>query len=389
MEASINALVHRATLTDGPYEQTIATYTPGECMDEVFSARGNKASLDARLAGVIDDDGVIITPSSVVSQDALKAEAGAGVNLTKNSTFFLWSAGSALAPDYWALSGSTVAIEATTIYVGKKAVALTNTGTLTQTIIDATDWTNFAYLKAQTKKVGMGCWVWASIASHASILVDDGNLQTESDYHTGGSGWEWISLSHTLSAAATKLDIQLKITGNGTAYFSGVHTAFMDNAPALYLPEPVQRGSIYFQIPGAMTTGDGKKYISFTRPTRVDNVQVMFIGGDPTGAAINMDFEKYEPTATWVSFITGTAIVADGDAMGNAQPAGDYHDRCVAALHQGSGELIATAQENKIMRVNIDQIGSTLPGTDMVLRFDCVQASKLFEQELSYDFQGV
>ena len=53
------------------------------------------------------------------------------------------------------------------------------------------------------------CWTWASAATNARIAIDDGDTTTYSDYNTGGSGWEQLTVSKTIGSGATELRLEL------------------------------------------------------------------------------------------------------------------------------------------------------------------------------------
>lgn len=384
----------KAEIEDKIHSTTNPTETPKSITDEVVNLRGNKANADARISGVIDDDGALITPASLISQAQLQAEAAAAINMAKNSTFFLWSGGLTSAPDYYTLANGTITIAGvsegdTTRKIGAKCAKVTwgsGVATLTQKIIQAADFSNLDHLKVDTKKVFFGAWVNTSIASHARLQVDDGTLTTETSYHSGATGWEFLGGVHTLSGAATKLDLAFRVESSGSAYISGVVFGFGDVAPTLWRPEPFVRGFAMLELPGALQVGDGAKYLHFARPVRIDNLQAFMVTG-PTGASLNIDFEKRENGA-WQSMVTAGPLVAAGNEMGDMQPSGDYDHRCLSGLFLGSGAGFAGAND-KLARLNIDQIGSSVGGSDLFLRVDGVQCFHPFEDQIAHDFMGV
>lgn len=392
IESGINALVHSSS---NP------AVTPADIIDEVVAARGNKSDLDTRISSVIDDDGALLTPASLVSSSNLTSQAASSLNLWKNSTFFLWSAGLSSAPDYYSVSNGSVVMAGTgqgdtTRKVGKYCAKLTwssGTAKLEQVIVDTTDFANLDHLGGETKKVGFGAWIKASVASQARLQFDDGVDTTESDYHTGGGSWEYIGAVHTMSGSATKMTVNFQMVSSGSAYVSGGTCYLGDYAPTLWVPERVVRGSVTIYIPGTLTTGDGKRYFSWARPIRIDQIWAHVLT-DPTGASLDVDFEKFEPTTTWVSMLAGGAgaLIDNGDGVGviaGTTTAADYDHRCLSGLHTASGELSASGQEDKLARLNIDQVGSTVAGADLFLRVDGVQCMHPFEDQLSADFLGV
>jgi hypothetical protein len=372
------------------------TVDPKDTTDDVVTAHGNKASLEARISGVIDSDGALVTPASLTTQAQLQAELGASINLVKNSTFWIWT-DIASKPVYWQIANGTGSIAGTgqtdtERYVGKycyKSTWSSGTATLTQTVISTADFGNLDHLKVETKKFGLGCWVNSSIASQARIQVDDGNTTTESSYHSGTTGWEWLSLSHTMSAASTKLDVVLQNVQSGSCYFSGVVGCFSDVAPVLWYPEPKMRGSLNFYLPGQQSTGDGKLYFSFARPVRLDHCQGTIVTA-PTGASLNIDIEKYR--SGWESLGTAGALIDAGDQVGQwlfTTTAADFEHLCFNGWYGASGAIASGGNDNKMGRINIDQVGSTVPGSDLFLRLDGVQCVHPFEDQYTYSDLGV
>ena len=143
----------------------------------------------------------------------------ASPNLVDNAQFDNWLNGSALAPTRWTLAGSggTVARVSTSVRRGYYGATLTRVGTnttLTQSI---------GLLDGQLAGVAvvfeLDCV--ASVASRARIGISDGLTTTYSSYHTGGGGFERLSVAKTLSASATAFDVIATVdTGDTAATFS-------------------------------------------------------------------------------------------------------------------------------------------------------------------------
>ena len=69
--------------------------------------------------------------------------------------------------------------------------------------------------------------VHADTASRVRVRVTDGVDTTNSDYHTGGSTFEELTAQHTVNAAATYLEVQVRVeTGDVTAYVDEAALAF-------------------------------------------------------------------------------------------------------------------------------------------------------------------
>ena len=386
VEADIESRIHSAT---NP------TLDGKDITDEMVNLRGNKASADARISGVIDDDGALIAPASIVNSSQLQSQAGAGHNLCRNSTFFLWSAGLTSAPDYWALTGSpTITITGTNETdtrrkIGEKAFKLTYgavAGYLDQLILNSTAFTKLDHLKGETKKISFGGWVYATIANHASIIIGDG-VGEEEVFHTGTEGWEFLGGVRAISGSATELKIRCKVAATGSAYFSGLTASFGDFAPTLWVPERIIRGQAMLEFVGSQVNGDGKKYLHFGRPLRVDNFQAFAVTG-PVTSSFDIDVEKRESSG-WQSMVTAGEIIADGDEIGDMQTTGDYNNRCLSGLFLGSGSGLPSGLGNKLMRINLDDVGSGTSVADVFMRMDAIQCIHPFEDQLAYNFLGV
>ncbi len=70
------------------------------------------------------------------------------------------------------------------------------------------------------KEMTFRCWVWASAASQTYIAVNDGVTIHKSDYHTGSSTWELLSITFTVEDEGTTIQARLgMLAGAGSAYF--------------------------------------------------------------------------------------------------------------------------------------------------------------------------
>lgn len=234
IKAAIEALIHSTT---NP------TVTPEDIIDEVVTARGNLASLNARLSGVVDADGNPIAAAGTATTAQLQAQL-ASLNLATNADLSSWSGGGSAAPDSFTLSGAGATIARTgaamadtfTFGAGPYAAKITRAGTdadLTQTIIAGADWAS--YEKAEGRKVVVGCWIKTSIASHARLVISDGATETNSSYHTGGGSGEFLTALHTISSSASKLEFRCEVNNsNGDAYFGGFIFLFSDVVPSAW-----------------------------------------------------------------------------------------------------------------------------------------------------------
>lgn len=236
MKSAIEAVVHSTT---NP------TITPEDIIDEVKNARGSLSTLDARLDVSLNEDGTLKSQAGTATNADLQAATGAR-NVSKNSNLCSWSAGAAAAPDNHTLTGAGATIARTgageadtfTFGAGCYSLKITRAGTdakLTQAVIAAADMAAAAHYKGN--KVGVIVYAKTSIASHARLIVDDGVTTSNSGFHTGGGAEEKLTVTHTISASATKLDVYVEVvTSNGAAYFSGYTIVFADLAPDDWKP---------------------------------------------------------------------------------------------------------------------------------------------------------
>ena len=90
---------------------------------------------------------------------------------------------------------------------------------------------NFAYYKG--RKVTAGYWVYATVASRARVSIYDGVQNSYSSFHSGVAGWEWLTVTRTMDAAASTFLTNARIEGGDTsAYFDGAILVEGDTCPA-------------------------------------------------------------------------------------------------------------------------------------------------------------
>ena len=205
-------------------------------------------------------------------------------NLIRNGTLEYWSAGTAVAPDGWTLTGASAAAarEGTTIKMGTYSAKLTRAGadaTLEQNIITNNPNLSIAYF--QGEKVAAKAQVWADTASRVKITIYDGVGSTSSSFHTGGSSWEELSVVHTLNGSATELTIKLEVvTGNADG--------FIDNAILIH----------------------GATAPNFAPHPSDEIVPVI----DPQGTPTANQLYKSSIVKAWINFV-GTGTIATNDSF--------------------------------------------------------------------------
>jgi len=149
------------------------------------------------------------------------------------------------APDGWAMNGAsaTVAREATIVKVDTYSAAVTRNGTncYLAPLTYATPPKGYLYYRGRT--VTAGCFVYATVANRARIVIQDGvSASVNSSYHTGDSTWQWLTVTATLPSNSTQLYMACEVnTGNTTAYFDGAMLVEGSSAFA-FSPKPAEEG---------------------------------------------------------------------------------------------------------------------------------------------------
>lgn len=141
-------------------------------------------------------------------------------NLLVNADLEEWTDGASSAPDEWTLAGAsgTIARDGTNFVTGTYGAAITRAGTdvtLSQSIARPTEY--------QGNTVTIGAWIKASVANRARLQIDDGVGSNESDYHTGGGNFEWITVSYTMDSSASEFTARCQVlNGNTVCYFDSL-----------------------------------------------------------------------------------------------------------------------------------------------------------------------
>lgn len=363
---------------DQTHSATNPTQKPRQTTDEVIAARGNLASLDARISAVVDDDGIPVPSASAVTEaDAAELPT---TNCVLNETFLIWAAGDAAAPSGWTLAGTGAAcaragtgLADTKRKVGDFCAKLTYgsaTLTLSQDILPTAAFSRVDHLKGED--VGLGAWVWSNAANQTRIYVTDGVSTTYSPYHTGDSSWQWLSLSHTISGSATKLQVGVAV-GSGAAnpvYFSGPTLIFGSIAPANWRPTPMVLGTVFFPLVGAQAAGTAKAWYTFNRMAIVKYIQA-HLRTAPTGATtFKIDINKGSD-----SMLGSVIAFTASDKCAGKEPDGTYQYRCFAGANDASGTTITDE-----LLMDIDAVGSTIAGSDLAVKIRCLVFVDPFEK---------
>lgn len=364
-------------IDDQNHSTTNPTQKPKATTDEVVAARGNMASLDARISAVVDDDGVPVPSASAVT--AAQAGELPTTNCVLNETFLIWAAGDSAAPSGWTLAGTGAAaaragtgLADTKRKVGDFCAKLTfgsSTLTLSQDVLPTAAFSRVDHL--QGEDVALGAWVWADLANQARIYVTDGVTTTYSDYHTGDGSWQWLSLAHTLSGSATKLTVGIAV-GSGAAnpaYFSGPTLVFGSVKPVNWRPTPMVCGTIFFPSAGTQTTGTAKGWYTFNRMGIVKHIECN-LRTAPTGATTF----KVDVNKGGNSMLGSVIAFTASDKNAGKAPDGDYDKRCFAGNTLASGTTITDE-----LTFDIDAVGSTIAGSDLAVKIRALVCVDPFE----------
>jgi hypothetical protein len=383
-------LAVKTSIEDQVHSLVNTTIKPKTITDEVVTARGNEASLNARIATVIDSDGALIIPATV----ALIADVKQLLrrNHIPNSDFLLWSAGDSAAPNYWTLSGTGAAIARTGLGLGDtysggygdfacKITYGSQEAKLTHNIISTTSMARATAFRSKWVTVGVKCKT--ATASIASIVVDDGVTTTRGGasgngtYHTGGNTTEWLYCTHQLSASATKISVYLSVAGSGNAYFGDVMLDFSNYAVLDFAPCPMQKGLYHFGSSGVLTTGTLKSKVCPGAPGIITDVQLL-VDVAPVGASLIVDVNTFNDSSVYTTAFTTKPTITAGLFAGNAVPDGTYARRC---LSMGAGSSFSGGGA---ISFDIDQVGSGTPGSELVVEVRVRQYLRELESLLEY-----
>lgn len=164
-------------------------------------------------------------PAIVKPSDVMRIEGSSSRVLSNNryfDEFFTVNSSGVLQPDFWTLSGGTMARSTTQTYRSKYALGITRAGsdiTLTQNVGLVRNGVSGEDLAGRT--VGACLVAWSTEASQIRVGINDGVTTTYSSYHTGADTWEELTVSKTLSAAATKCEVTISVESSNTVCYAG------------------------------------------------------------------------------------------------------------------------------------------------------------------------
>ncbi len=354
----------KASIEADMYSSTNPTVTAENVIDEVVTARGSKASLDARLDVALNDDGTLKSQASLVT--AASAQKLPQTNTVVNDVFLIWAAGDSSAPTSWTLAGTGAAcaragtgLGDTARKVGDFCAKLTygsTTLTLYNTVLSTAAFTRLSHLQGKT--LGFGAWVKSAVASQARVYITDGVTTTYTSYHTGDGTWQWLSTTHSISASGTKIEIGIAVESSAAnpVYLSGVTCIFGDTAPEDWRPTPTLNSTVGWVASGTQTAGTGKGWYCFNRPAIIRHIECHLRTAPTGGTTFKVDVNK-GGTTMLASVI---AFVASDKNAGKSPDSATYSTYCFGGNTLESGAAITDE-----LTYDIDAVGSTVAGSDL------------------------
>ncbi|MGH7410082.1 MAG: hypothetical protein ACREJ6_03335 [Candidatus Methylomirabilis sp.] len=283
------------------------------------------------------------------------------INLLQDPLFECWENTDALVPGTWRLTGAGATIARNTIVadraVGDMAAHVTfgaATASLEQYILDPASYDQYF----DGRIVTAGCFVKGSAAGTARVRISDGPDDSDSATNIG-TGLEFLSVEHEINAAATEINLQLQ-TLAGNNKWSGSTFLFSDIKPSRFHMPNMIRTSIGFARNGGAFVGTVPPLFIPQRAFIVEHAQIVAIIA-PTGAALIGDLNQWDGAA-FTSMFTTRPQLAIAAQHGGAVPDGVYNRRCFVPKF-GSAAPLAGQQ----LRAEIDQVGSTLTGSDVAI----------------------
>ncbi len=298
-----------------------------------------------------------------------------GQNLIRDPYLMIWPAGDAVAPAHYKIVGApTIARETGAGEYKTKDMSASLTGSATsqliQTILNTTDFDAVW----QGVPISWGCWVRSDTASIATVGIDDGVSPVVSDPHSGGDSFEWLTGTMILDASATKIEWQMDSLNAGAKTYFDFPTVVIGSVPPQHpIPPKIDKGVLYFpQGVGVAEVGVRKNSFRAERPFIVTNVS-LFVATAPTGAALIVDV-NHDQGGTATTMFGGTKPqIAISAKQGGRNPDGTYQNRCF----QGGSDT--DGADDRQLTVDIDQVGSTVVGSDLNILVRALQFSDPLE----------
>lgn len=132
--------------------------------------------------------------------------------LLHNEDFSYWDAGTTSAPDGWTLTGAAATVARGTAFASRGSYMVTLTSaSATASLTQDVPYQLAKQLIDDLATVSLEVRCRAVAATVVRVGINNGTDTSYSSYHTGGSNLEDLTVSRTLTSAATKIQIVLEV----------------------------------------------------------------------------------------------------------------------------------------------------------------------------------
>ncbi len=286
------------------------------------------------------------------------------INFVIDPLFECWPVDDTTMPATWVLSGAGAAVSRDTLAsrlgVGNMGPRITfgvASAIGSQEILRTAEYDQFF----DARVVTAGVFMHADAIGIAKVRIEDGvDLSEAANTAANPAAPEFIAVEHEVNAAATKLELQVRVDAAGACTFSGAVFLFSDIKPSRFIPSPVLRRTLVHARRGEVFTGEVDRFTP-QRPFIVEHVQLDMTAA-PGGAAVIADVNQFDGAGAFTSMFTGPGRprVAAGALQGGASPDGTYNRRCFI----GSFGAGVPAQGGRI-QTEIDSVGAGPIGDDL------------------------
>ena len=291
-------------------------------------------------------------PSTIRKVDRVylgnRRNADTSENLLLNGDFEDWT--SSTSPDYWSVTGTGASVnqEADTsdpenymVLYGDNSARLVVPSTTAVTLVQTFDSTLSRYTAVATEgqECNLSAWVYCTEASRVSLTID-GAVQSETH---GGTGWELLKGSQTLTQTDTEAAVGLSITsGNALAVF--VDEIWMTLGQSELIDVPYTELRNWEHVPPVAGASNGG-VIRF-QETLPSKYRIRIVGRDllspvtTDASTIEIDGELLHPVYDRVRMMIAQRMAANNPGSNWAELARQYEASYTRAVE---GDLVKTS----------------------------------------------
>ena len=291
-------------------------------------------------------------PSTIRKVDRVylgnRRNADTSENLLLNGDFEDWT--SSTSPDYWSVTGTGASVnqEADTsdpenymVLYGDNSARLVVPSTTAVTLVQTFDSTLSRYTAVATEgqECNLSAWVYCTEASRVSLTID-GAVQSETH---GGTGWELLKGSQTLTQTDTEAAVGLSITsGNALAVF--VDEIWMTLGQSELIDVPYTELRNWEHVPPVRGASNGG-IIRF-QETLPSKYRIRVVGRDllssvsSDSSTIEIDGELLHPVYDRVRMMIAQRMAANNPGSNWAELARQYEASYTRAVE---GDLVKTS----------------------------------------------